>query len=62
MTKEAAVAKKEKVEIIQCLHCKFYHPIGNTVDGICTVSAYRAYRKWNHNCEKAVRKHRKLWE
>ena len=48
--------KKEKVEIIQCRHCRYYHPLEGTAEGIYKVSPYRAYRKMHHSCERAVRK------
>ncbi len=52
------MAKKErKKEIVECQRCKYWTRMGETVDGICKVSPYRAYRKENHYCEKAVKKY-----
>ena len=47
--------KKEKKEIVECQSCRYWTRMGETVDGICKVSPYRAYRKENHYCEKAVK-------
>ena len=53
------MAKKEKKEIIHCQDCRYYTPIGNTVEGVCRVSPYRAYRKWSQSCDKAVRREKR---
>lgn len=50
------MAKKEKVKIINCEQCIYWHQMGESVDGICTVSPYRAYRKRNQFCEKAIKR------
>lgn len=50
------MAKKEKVKIINCEQCIYWHQMGESVDGICTASPYRAYRKRNQFCEKAIKR------
>jgi hypothetical protein len=44
----------KKVKIIQCQHCRYYTPLGDTLEGICRVSRCKAYRKWNYSCDKAL--------
>lgn len=43
-----------KVKIIQCQNCRYYTPLGDTLDGTCNVSRCKAYRKWNYSCDKAI--------
>lgn len=50
------MAKIEKVKIINCEQCIHWHQMGKSVEGICTVSEYRAYRKRNQYCDKAVKR------
>jgi hypothetical protein len=50
------MAKMEKVKIISCEQCIYWHQMGESVEGICTVSEYHAYRKRNQYCEKAIKR------
>lgn len=50
------MSKKEKVKIINCEQCIYWSRMGESVDGICKVSPYRAYRKRNQFCEKAIKR------
>lgn len=44
----------KKIKIIQCQNCRYYTPLGDTLEGICKVSRCEAYRKWNHSCDKVL--------
>lgn len=50
------MARKEKVKIINCEQCIYWSRMDESVDGICTVSEYRAYRKRNQYCDKAIKR------
>lgn len=53
------MAKKEKVEIIQCKDCRYYNPISDTLEGVCRVSPFKAYRKCSQSCDNAVRREKR---
>ena len=49
--------KKGKTEIINCERCMYWDRLGDSVEGICKASPYRAYRKRNQFCERAIKKY-----
>lgn len=48
--------KTEKTELITCEKCRYWHQMGEHVDGICKVSSFQAYRKRNQFCNKAIKR------